>query len=824
MTSFIAGAAACSGPPRHGARRHFGAGFHALPTVLLCSFATAFDARAQSAVDDPLRAADAPLRSLGVVTVFGRQPTSLPTQIPATLEGVTREQIDQTVNAHDSEDALKYLPSLLVRKRYLGDYNHAVLSSRASGTGNSARSAVYADGVLLSNYLGNGVGGLSFAPRWNMVTPDEIERVDVMYGPFAAAYSGNSVGAAVAFTTRMPTGFEVHAKAGYTTQPFELYRTDATFRAWESSASVGNQSGALTWRLGFNHADSHGQPLTFATRLVSAGSTSTTGLTGTAVTGAVLDANSAGKPWYLLGTGTEYRSAQDHFKARLAYDISPTVRLNYLLGVWQNRSHSLPTTYLRSASGAPVYSGAININGLAFAGAQALSGADFAATAEQLMHAMQGLTLKSRTQGVWDWELTVSEYAYRRDNRRQNAASNPAPNALTGGAGTLADGAGSGWTQLAAKGIWRPGATPGATLGAIPGAHIVELGVQQDRYALRYLTTALVHDWSTEDARAADATRASSVRGATALRSVYAQDAWTFAPRWKAVLGLRVEEWTASDGATEFSAVSSLRYPPRRERFGSPKAALAYQVADDLVLKASLGRAVRMPTVSELYGATSTSNSQYINDPTLAPERSWTTELTAEKDFGDARVRLTYFTEATRDALYSQTSFDASANKNISRVQNVARIETRGLELAFQGSDVLRKGLDLSASTTFADSVIKDNAGFVLLPGDTIGKRQPNIPLWRATALVSQRINASWTLAFGARYSGTQYRTLNNADPNGFTYQGTSRYFTTDLRLRHQFTRQWSGALGVDNLNNFQYWNFHPYPQRSYSAELRFDL
>ena len=38
------------------------------------------------------------------------------------------------------------LPSLLVRKRYIGDYNHAILSSRASGTGNSARSAVYADG------------------------------------------------------------------------------------------------------------------------------------------------------------------------------------------------------------------------------------------------------------------------------------------------------------------------------------------------------------------------------------------------------------------------------------------------------------------------------------------------------------------------------------------------------------------------------------------------------------------------------------------------------------------------------------------------------
>ena len=79
-------------------------------------------------------------------------------------------------------------------------------------------------------------------------------------------------------------------------------------------------------------------------------------------------------------------------------------------------------------------------------------------------------------------------------------------------------------------------------------------------------------------------------------------------------------------------------------------------------------------------------------------------------------------------------------------------------------------------------------------------------------------------MARGARYSGARYRTLNNADVNGYTYQGVSKCFTTDLRVRWQITRQWSAAFGIDNLNNYQYWNFHPYPQRSYNAELRFDL
>ena len=75
-----------------------------------------------------------------------------------------------------------------------------------------------------------------------------------------------------------------------------------------------------------------------------------------------------------------------------------------------------------------------------------------------------------------------------------------------------------------------------------------------------------------------------------------------------------------------------------------------------------------------------------------------------------------------------------------------------------------------------------------------------------------------------ARYSGRQYRTLNNSDVNGDTFQGVTPFFTVDFRARCQLRKNLSAAFGVDNLNNDKYWNFHPYPQRSYSAELKWDL
>jgi len=748
-----------------------------------------------------------PVKDLGIVTVTGGQPTSLPTEIPTTMEGITHEQIEQGINATDSEDALKYFPSLLVRKRYIGDYNHAILSSRASGTGNSARSAVYADGILLSNFLGNGVGGLSFPPRWGLVTPEEIERVDVMYGPFSAAYPGNSVGAVVDYVTRMPVKFEAHAAVGLASQPFDLYGTHGTFNAWQASASVGNRSGDWSWFFNANHTDSHGQPLTFATRVASTG---TPGSAGTAVTGAVLDRNNANAPWYVLGTQTEYSTQQDHLKAKLSYDITPAVRASYTLGLWQNKSDGASQSYLRDASGATVTSGAINIDGRSFA---PLTGGDFPLTQESLLHTMQGLTIKQHTKGVFDWEVTASQYDYRRDTKRQNAASNPLPAAESGGAGTIADGSGTGWRTFAASGTWRPEGAP----------HIVEAGVQQDSYKLEYVTSNIAGDWITD----APGALASDVGGSTRLRSVWAQDVWSLASDWKAVIGARVEEWTAFGGHTVIASASpavNTAWPTRSESHISPKGALSWQWQPDTVVKASVGRAVRFPTVSELYGATSTTNAQFINDPNLKPERSWTRELSVEKDLGDAAVRATVFSEDTHDALFSQTTLDAVANRNVTRVQNVGFIRTRGVELAYSGSDVLYKGFDVNASVTYADSKILENTGFVTTPGDTIGKRQPNVPRWRAAALAIYRWDARWSTSVGARYSSPQFRTLDNSDVNGFTYMGVSSFFVVDLRVRWQIDKQWSAAFGIDNANNDKYWNFHPYPQRTYVAELKADL
>jgi iron complex outermembrane receptor protein len=58
-----------------------------------------------------------------------------------------------------------------------------------------------------------------------------------------------------------------------------------------------------------------------------------------------------------------------------------------------------------------------------------------------------------------------------------------------------------------------------------------------------------------------------------------------------------------------------------------------------------------------MYGSTTAAaNVSYANNPNLSPEKSQTTELTAEKDLGHGLLRVTAFFEETKDAIVSQSS------------------------------------------------------------------------------------------------------------------------------------------------------------------------
>ena len=175
---------------------------------------------------------------------------------------VTGTKARATINLIDTQDAVKYLPSVFIRKRNNGD-TQATIGTRVWGVGSSARTLVFADGVLLSALIANNnsIGG----PRWGLVAPAEITRIDMMYGPYSAAYAGNSMGAVMEITTRMPEKLEGSVEQTQAVQSFALYGTRKSYGTAQTTAHLGNRFGKFSFWASGNYQDSRSQPISFVT-------------------------------------------------------------------------------------------------------------------------------------------------------------------------------------------------------------------------------------------------------------------------------------------------------------------------------------------------------------------------------------------------------------------------------------------------------------------------------------------------------------------------------------------------------------------------------
>lgn len=732
------------------------------------------------------------------------------TNHPATVETYTKEQIQDTVNATTSMQTLKYLPSFQVRERYIGDRNGPI-ATRTTGTLSSAQTMLYADGVLLSNLLGN---SYSFPPRWGFVSPEEIDSVSILYGPFSALYAGNSFGGVVSLNTRMPTKLEVHASAQSFMQSFELYGTDKTFRGNHETASIGNKINDLSFLLTVDRLQNDSQPMQFANALRS-----TTASGGApVVTGAYQDKDQANKDRVIFGATGFDHSEQTNAKIKMAYDITPQIKASYSLGIWDMNSKVDVKSYLKDAGGNAVYNGPVSFGGFRYN----VSG--FTPSEAEALHIMQALDIKSNTKGFFDWQFTLSDYDYQKDKNSASSAPTNCATSVTGNpyanrTGCVTDLTGTGWTVFDARAILRP-------VDGFGRQHLIDLGYHIDNYQLRSDTNNTV-DWM----RGSKTSLFASSRGETQTQALYVQDKWQINPLWALTFGGRQEYWQATDGRNQTTLGGALRtanYASQSDNKFSPKLSLSFEPEPAWGFRAALGQAFRFPTVSELYQQLSQGSTVVENNPNLKPEEVISGEFTAERRFNNGLVRATLFHESKFDALISQTVGTGASipfgsgtctGTNCSYIQNIDHVRTNGIELSTIWESVAIHGLDIMANATFSDAEILKNS----LAPSTEGNKPSRIPKQQYKVVGTYHQGHNLTYSVAARYSGRQYNTLDNSDVNPDTFGGTSKFFIVDVKANYKFADRLTASVGVDNLNNYKAYVFHPYPQRTGYVQLKFD-
>jgi iron complex outermembrane recepter protein len=455
----------------------------------------------------------------------------------------------------------------------------------------------------------------------------------VIYGPFSAAYPGNSVGAAVEIATRMPQHFEGSAKVAGSLQRFSLYGTRDSYAAGEIALTLGDRIGDFGWRLSAQAVKSDSQPLS----LVTANRPGSPSVAGTAVTGALDMVSRAGLPMVVLGAGGFEGQFQDNETLKLTYDVGARLKLAYTLGRFGNDTDSHAESYLRDGVGAPVYAGNLNIGGFAYSIAPSAFSNTLYALDE--IHWMNSLSASLDGGERYDVRLVLSDYRFARDEQR--TPSTPLPVAEAGGAGSLVRLDGTGWRTADLQGRWRP-----------QGSHTLLAGLHVDGFELQNLRYSLA-DWRSGSLGALQ----SQARGKTQTQAAFAQDVWQVASDVRLTLGLRAERWRAFDGLNaSVSPALNVAQPERSATRWSPKASLAWQASPNWRLSASYGEAWRFPTVSELYQAVSTGPTLTVPDPNLRPEHARSLELSAERVVGTGRIRLSYFEEHLEDALISQSA------------------------------------------------------------------------------------------------------------------------------------------------------------------------
>jgi len=748
-------------------------------------------------------------------------------QLPNTVASVTRRQIQQRVNIVNTEDAVKYLPSLFVRKRNIGD-TQAVLQTRTWGVNSSARSLVYADDLLLTALIGN--DNTIGAPRWGLVAPEEIERIDFLYGPFSAQYPGNSMGGVLQITTRMPEKLEVSAKNTTAIQDFSLWGTSRAFVTNVSSFFVGDKMNDLSWTVSGNWQRGSQQPLTYVTA-------PTNNLYG--YPGAYFATTRYGAPATVLGATGNLSNDQVNAKLKFAYDFTPTVRATYTLGFWSNDGTSTPQNYTVAGYG-PWFGRA---TGTATTASPAFNNAilqNFASGYYRIQEKMltNAAAVKSNTGGLFDFEISASNFTYLQSDQRA-----PFSGAVPFG-GYTATGrdtrfTGTYWTLFDAKGIVRPE-------GMLKG-HDISFGVHGDQFHLNN-PTYLTGDWTAGQA-AAFPGAISFGNGTTRTQALWFQDAWKINPQYKFTVGIRGEHWQASDGynqstginstGTGYTGAAATRFPIFQPnlystRF-SPKGSLQWTPDDYWTVTGSVGMANRFPTTRELYNLqTITSTGVVANpNPNLRPETALTKELAIERKIGrDGTARISFFDEEVRDAIIAQNTFIPGSTQLASTPVNVERIRNSGVEVALQKDNVFFKGLELTGSATWLNARIISNPTWAPAGGanfdqwcwSVAGKTVPSVPDWRGTVTATYRPDDHWAFTVAARYQGRMWTTQANNDIAHGVYQSFDRFFVVDTKIHYKWNDRFSFDFGVDNIGNYKYMLFHPFPQRTFYVAGKYEF
>lgn len=722
---------------------------------------------AQETVDPPKFDSQITVTATRTEATKGREPVSTTV--------VTKDEL-AIRNLPTLDRALELTPGVYVfRTRGNADLLSRVMMRGFNGAN---RTLTLLDGMPLNDaYTGE--------VTWTSLPTGEVERVEVVRGPFSSLYGGNAMGGVVNVLTR-----------AIDRRQLLLTAQGGTYGTAQVGGHYGQRVGSLGLSVGYQRLQTNG----YAPREIVV--TPAAPGTGTMVTGAVATQSATGAPAFIVGSAG--RNWYDQDAARVKGEWTPngatSLSAQYL---FQRAEYGYddPRSALKDPSGATVESGAMLFqDGETLHRFSVTPGTFLQGPGDDRSHLL-GVTLHRGV--VSNHVLRVSGGWYR-----QPASTSRTPTIATATAagGTGAINARDSRSQyLNAQDSWSR------------GSHLLSIGFdfRTEQSENREFT---LPNWTNADARGSQ-TFASF--GRTRTVAVYLQDELTVGDRISVVAGVRVDHWRTFDGSVNIfnAAVAPAQYEPRSTSSVNGKVSIAYRPADMWTVRGSVGTAFRNPTVFELYRTFRLSTGTlFAANPDLQPERLVASEIGLARTWrSGGSLEATYYRNSIDDLIYRKTDLSVDPIGRFRILVNAGQGTTDGVELAI--SQRISAAVLARASYTFTDAIISRNPA---LP-ETEGRKVPNIPEHMASAAIFYARDR-WSGSINGRYVSGSFGLDTNLDTTRGVPGSYSPAFVAGASVGFRIARRIELLASADNLFDRQYYVFYLNPGRTISAGARVRL
>ncbi|MBS4068113.1 MAG: TonB-dependent receptor [Sulfurimonas sp.] len=711
-----------------------------------------------------LNVANADSTDLGKVSVTATKTAITTSESPASVEIITSKEIENK-QVQRADEALTDVAGVYVRS----DANHAPNSwSNAvslRGIPQYTRTAVLVDGVSINNAFSSGV-------NWSSIAVDDIEKIEVVKGPFSSLYGGNAMGGVINIIRKEPTKQEFNIKTGYGSNNYKNLELSYKDKLFDS----------LGIDINFGSKKSDG----YISDLVV--KTPSNGTGGVDVIGQQLTTDYKGAAKYIVGDKGEKSWVQDDIGLKLFYYISDDSKITFDYNHHEDETkYNSFNTYLTDSSGNFIYSGSAQLDATH---KTTLSEKDFLFGPNGETSDRFTLSYTNIFSDAVDLDIKTN---YLKNNYWYVSQTTGA--VLNSGPGTF--------TDVPNEKIF----VSGQLNFSLGNYHYITMGVDITKNELQKDINTLTN-WRDYDSKT---TLQRENNGESITKAFFIQDTIDITKKLIAYIGGRYDYWGTEGDFKDYINNVNTSYEKRDDSYFSPKVSLVYLPTNNTTLRTSWGKAFRAPSLSDLYSAYYSGAKLIQSSPNLEPEKISSWEVGFEQKFiTDTQIKATYYENTLTDLMYST---DVSSTLNEKR--NAGKAEIKGFEIEVK--QAITDDIYAFTNYTYNKSKMIENDS----KPTSIGKELTYVPKKQFNLGVSGNSDL-WNGSIIGSYVGDMYTTDDNTDVIKDVYGAYESYFIVNTKIGYKIRDYLSASLSINNLFDKEYFQSDMTPGRTVYGELSF--